>query len=330
VFFLDILLIASAALLYAFRNVMEADTIVYYTVYESFTNSFETVPTSFYGIDMGFILFMKLFATLGIPFEIFRLIVFLLSCTLIISTVKIITKNYALVFCLYLYFPFCYDSDQIRQFFAYSIVIFGLRYLFEDKRSVLKYLICIFVSSMIHITSVVFLIYLLALLPIQKYMKPLFKGLALICIFIVFGGGNLIGFVSRFISNSKLSLYSFESTEYRMNIYLQIFEIIFFVLFVYLDNKILKNYEEDNNLRILNCILNLSIVFLPFILISLSFERLMRPFIILTYCVATIRYMDSSRKNKGLPIFIIVMLVIIRMTVSFSYILDLFNDCVLL
>lgn len=325
---LDLLLLISAALLFSFRNLFEDDTYVYNNIYEGMLSN-PSSSENIYGIDSGFVFLMKILSQLGISFYCFRLLLFLLSCILIFIGIKCITNNYDIVFCLYLFFPFCYDRIQIRQFFSYAIVIFAIRYLIMKEKKIIKYIICVIAATLIHSTAIVYLLYLFAILPDQEYIKKLVKivtGLFVIC---VLGGVNIIGLFGNIVKDDKFTRYGFGETDYRMNVFLQFFEIILFGLFLYLDNKLLIK-QEDEKYRTLSSIFNLSIVFLPFVLVSLSFERLMRPFIILTYGVVAKEYEDKKNKNYWIPLILVIVFTIIRMSVSFGYIIDLFSDCELI
>lgn len=325
---LDVLLLISATLLFSFRNLYEDDTYAYNNVYEDMLAN-NSYSGNIYGIDSGFIFLMKILSRFGVSFYIFRMLLFLISCILIFISVKCITVNYDIVFCLYLYFPFCYDRIQIRQFFSYAIVIFAMKYIVVEEKKAIKYIICVIAASLIHSTAIVYLLYLFALLPDQKYIKYLIKIVSGLCVVCVLGGANLIGAFSNIINNEKFTRYGFGESDYRMNVYLQIFEIVMFGAFLYLDNKIL-NKKDDEKYKILSSILNLSMFFLPFVLVSLSFERLMRPFIILTYGVVAKEYEDKKNKNYWIPLILVIFFMIIRMSVSFGYIIDLFSDCELI
>ena len=318
-----------AVILYGFRNTGEEDTEVYYTVYSSFNSSYGNELTSYYGIDQGFLILMRLFSKAGVPFPLFRIIICVFSISLILLTMRAVTDNISIVFCLYLYFPYGYDSDQIRQFLAYSIVVYSLKYLLLKDKSLLKYMLCIGIASIIHVTAIVYLIYLLALLPDQKNIKNLIKVTAGLCALCVIGGANIIGIFNNIINNAKFTRYGFGESDYRMNVYLQIFEIVMFGSFLYLDNKIL-NKKDDEKYKILSSILNLSMFFLPFVLVSLSFERLMRPFIIFTYAVVSMKYDERKEKESWQPLVIVIALIIVRMSITFGYIKDMFEDCTLI
>lgn len=325
---LDVLVYVFSLLIYSFRNLEEADTVVYNLVYTSVSNGGGYEVASKYGIDFGFYLIMKVIGSLGIPFFVFRMIGFIVASILIYSTIKLITNNNALVFCLYLFFPFGYDSDQIRQFLAYSIVIFAIRYLIKEDKHPIKYIICVALATSFHSSTIAFLLFLLVLVKKRNYMKYLIRVVGVISVLFAIGGGNIIGLLGRFINNEKILRYSLANTSYRMNIYLQFFEIGMVIVFLMIDNYILSKRNDEISSEI-NMILHLSFVFLPLVLYSLAFERMIRPFIILTYAVTVSEFESSSSRNKYIYLFSIIGLIIIRMSVSFAYITDLFNDCTL-
>lgn len=328
---LDIVLFVAAALLYSFRNMYEQDTIIYNYVYAQLKTTAGYFLGTNYGIDIGFLFLMRCFSRLGIPFEYFRLVVFTAGMLLIFHTVKKIVGNWPLVFCLYLYFPFGYDSYQIRNFLSYAVVVYAIGFLLEDHKKPMRYVVCIIIAGLIHKVSLAYLLYLLILLPTKNYMKHMMRGVGALCVLFVLLGGDLISIVGRVISDEKLVRYGFQSMDYRMNVYLQIFETVMFITFLVLNNRILERKPDKSELdENLSIILNLSIAFVPFVLISLTFERVLRPFILLTYTNAVVCHEQRLSKNRWLPLLIVSVLIIVRMTVSFSCISNMFNDCSLI
>lgn len=326
---LEILVFIISVLLYSFRNLEEADTEVYNLVYTYICNGSGFEIASNNGIDYGFYLLMKIFGTLGIPFVVFRIVIYITACLLIYSTIKLITNMHALVFCLYLFFPFGYDSDQIRQFLAYAIVIFAVRYLIKQDKHPVKYLIFVAIATLIHSSTAAFIIFLLVLVKKRNYMKYLSGVVAFVSVIFVIGGGNIIGLIGHVISNEKFVKYSLDNTNYRMNFYLQLFEIVMVFVLLFINNQILSN-RNDEIYSELNLLLHLSLVFLPLVLYSLAFERMLRPFFIFTYAVATSEFENTNSKNRYIYMLSIIILIVIRMSVTFSYITDMFNDCTLL
>lgn len=324
---LDIALIASAGVLFSFRTIYEVDTYAYNMVYEAFLNG--KSPPETYGIDSGFLLLMQLSVKCGLSFYLFRLAVFLISIMLILSTIRLYTERYSLVLCLYLFFPFCYDRIQIRQLLSYAIVIFAWRFITGERKRPVIYTLFVLLASAIHLTSLVFLLYLLILLPNQRILKGFFITAGVFSVIAVMGGANVIGLLGKIISSEKFTRYGFDASDYRMNFYLQLFEIVMFSAFIAIDSRILERREDEHSYA-LSCMVKYSVIFLPFVLFSLTFERLMRPFLILTYTAAAMKYSDSKSRRRWLPLIAVTLLVIIRMSVTFGYITDLFGKCELI
>ena len=110
--------------------------------------------------DIGFMLMIRFFNLINVDYEYFRLMITILGLTSIHKTVKKFTTNYSFFYLLYFVFPFFIDVVQIRNFFAYSIVLYATPYLIEGTKSgTKKYIALVLIASSIHLTSIVYLIF---------------------------------------------------------------------------------------------------------------------------------------------------------------------------
>ncbi len=247
------------------------------------------------------------------------------------GTIKCLTEDVSLVMCFYLYFPFCYDSYQIRQFLAYSIVVFGIRFLIQEKREIGKYVLCVLIATLLHKSAVVYFLYLLSIFSTSEnnFGKHILRVTVIASVLLVLLRVDIIGILGRLLKNDKFISYSFSNEEYRMNFYLQVFEIAMMVIILLIDKTIVAWNENNEYYAKLLPILEISLLFLPFIIISLVFERLIRPFLIFSYCLVSSNLSNDQEQENSLPFILLAAIIIIRMSVSFGYIEKLFSNCTL-
>ena len=124
--------------------------------------SYEGSITTGY-FERGYYLLTVLFRKIGFNYQQFKLIMAILSVLLIARSLSGLDINYVLVLVLYFCSAFQTDLEQTRNFFAMSVVIYSLHFLFEDNRhpaNSLKYCIGILLAASIHTASLFFLIFL--------------------------------------------------------------------------------------------------------------------------------------------------------------------------
>lgn len=321
-----LLAFAFMTILFSYRNYLEGDTEVYHILYDTLKSTPPKNITINYGMNYAFIWLMWLFAHINISFEFFRIIIFTVSMFLMLNTVTKITEKISLFLCMYFLFPFGYDIDQIRQLLSLAIVIFAFRYIIFEEKHFIKYSVLVLLASLIHMSSIVFYIYLLIYIKKDKlYKYILIFGSIIYWINIIFHF-NWIGYIYKIFRIDKLLSYTNEISQYRMGILLGLFEFLFFSFFIWQSYIFYKNEEKDVNYNImrLSC---LSGAFLPFIAFSLSFERIIRPMILLNYCVFCDGIFKKKQQFKPLLVVGIMVVIALRCSISMYYLTKIFDNC---
>lgn len=172
------------------RAAMTPDMFNYYLRYRDseYSSIFDTY-------EPGYELLQVIGHYLGLDYIQFRFILIFISLILLGKSVNRLTgkQNFIFYFLYGLFFVFI-DSTQIRSFIAFSIITYGITYLFTYKgfKALVLFIFFILIASSIHISSIVYLP--LALIVIKK-KKLLVYSIAfltlIVCIIIYFGLLNI-------------------------------------------------------------------------------------------------------------------------------------------
>ena len=113
-------------------------------------------------IEIVYNYILDFFSSNGISFTTFRLVISILGLALVTYSTSRFKVNIHGVFCAYLVCQFFMDGIQIRNFMAFSFLFLGLSILLrETEKWRLKYIICIFIATLIHESFLVYLVFLL-------------------------------------------------------------------------------------------------------------------------------------------------------------------------
>lgn len=266
-------------------NGNNGDYLVYNDLYNHFFYGGSIANTIGYSAEYGYMLLMLTVSKLNISYNLFMALLAAISIKLIHSTISKLTTNYNLVLTCYALSPFFYDAFQFRYFFAYSIVVYALQFiLIERKTSFIRYTALIILASLFHKTIIFFLLYLV----LKLSLKPLIKAGIVISLILTAGSFvakiNIIDIVYSFIKFSKFESYTSGSIAYKLNSLVSFAIILLAIYFVVLARMIHKKNPSHTNKQIL--LLNyLNLIILPFLLVSLDFERLFRPLLLINYAV---------------------------------------------
>jgi len=271
------------------RGALTLDTMNYKIMYD---NSYYASMSDSY--EKGFLLLQKAGWWFNFDYPTFRTIVTAISLFLIYSTLVKLKANVFYVFLFYLSFAVFIDTVQIRNFFAFSVVIFGLRYLtIKTNSSTYKFLLSIFIASSIHISSI---IYLLLLLVNYKNLKSIIKPIIFLTItlcFIIFLLGNKVPFLNEIMysldGGERLEGYTSGVTQF--GFLYPIIIHLFNLFLIYKAYRIIVN-KNDLNLKsfrskeYINFIKNvffiilwiniITILFFPLYMYNVQFIRLTR------------------------------------------------------
>lgn len=230
---------------------------------------------------------MVIFNHLGLSYQEFLIVLSVFVLLIIFNFVRKHTKSPAWVLAMYMIYPFCMDVTMVRYTLAISIVYIGLNFLFEgEKWWVIKYCICVLIASMIHLSSIFCLLFML---PKFMDLKKLFKLMVLLSIGLTVFASFLTSFVDKLVSISflnigtKLSIvlnasdmkYNFRSVmNYRGKMLLLLIcaLVIYYILYQWMKrNSVFQNGEAKAEIDFFKTALGMNVSILPLIgLLSFS------------------------------------------------------------
>ena len=155
--------------------------------------------------EYGYMTLCRLCLSLGIPYILFRCVVAAFIVALTIAAVKQFSHRSNLVLSMYIIFPFLGCASGLRQACANAIVLYGFRYIINDKKgNTIKYIICLMFAALFHYSTLFFVILLYA-----KHCKTKSVCLFVQCFvaslvaFIVAKTGIIYEIISSFTSREK-------------------------------------------------------------------------------------------------------------------------------
>lgn len=161
-----------------------ADYTVYKNIYEGYQNRYQYGITTLRGyFEVGYEFFMLVCISLGIGFQGFFAIYGAIGLLLVANFIYRYTERPAVVFSLYLLFPFILDVIQIRNLMAYSIVLFSFRYLqVFSKKNLFRFLLCILLASTQHSSALIYVVFVIV------YIKSMHRVAVISAIFTICAG----------------------------------------------------------------------------------------------------------------------------------------------
>lgn len=158
---------------------------------------------------------------LGMSFGQFKAAISCIQLLLIFSTIWKLAEYPNLVSTLFLIYPFALNVAQMRNTLATAVLIFAIRYLFDDGLKVkqrgltsndIKYVIAILIATYIHSASLIWLILVLA----KKCSLQMSVFLTISCnilIFFVLSPNNIVHILNLFGAGNRMAAYF--SMEYQ-------------------------------------------------------------------------------------------------------------------
>ena len=163
------------------------DYFVYYREYGytsttgkiALANAFEPLYT----------LLMVLFTKMHAPFVVFYgSYISVCMIVFVIALKRYADKYSSYIMCLFIIFPFINYLQQIRSTMGICIVIWGLKYLYGETKNIKKYIICVIVSAMFHVSCITYLIFVLpSIISVKRLLKVSRYLYAVFFLFMLFG-----------------------------------------------------------------------------------------------------------------------------------------------
>ena len=257
-------------------NYSVADYNVYYTRYTS--------PEKYKTLEPLYLMLQNLGKWVGLGYNAFLAIMSFLFLLIRMVLIKKMSVRQNFVIGLYLLFPFIMDITQIRMFYATTIVLLGIFFLLQNKKSSDSlFVFFVIMATLVHSSCILYLLLLFAKnikrLGVDEYIKlciavcvglyimlpteVLYKGLVAI--------SKCLGFGRKFIETSFATNKAYKITH-KFTYMIEI--LLFFVMMnlilaktirqnnVAKKLKELKNYEDFYSLDFFNFCLKSNITLL--------------------------------------------------------------------
>ena len=202
--FLDIAFVA-VFLLCVLRNPSVGRDIEGYRRAYELTKNVEWSNFRYIYFEHGYILLMKICISIGLNFQWYLAVVYLIVLVPIFVIIKRYSKNAplsVLIYICYMYFEF--DLTGIRQAISMSICLLAFIVLVEVKKfPMLKSAVIVIIASLFHQGAYVFFVFI-ALMVIKKFESYLYvMVISLPAVFLF--RGSILKFIGDFLSEKALS-----------------------------------------------------------------------------------------------------------------------------
>lgn len=257
--------------------------------YESFYNTVLHEPL--FNAELGFNFLNRISIMLGLSFDSFWLIYFIIGLSLIYRVIYKYTTHPGFALSLYFIFPFLMDVVQIRNFMMMAIVVSAVFLLTEKTRkNIIVYILLCLLAATIHVAALFYVLF--ALVPFiskEKLLKIVLVGVPIITILTA----SIIPIIIQVLPFVEDSLIIY--TRSNISTSLAIFFIFYFLGGIMLIFSLYKRFNTTSikykiSHDFAEVILKINILIFmayPFILYTIDFFRLAQNISVLNYVFFT-------------------------------------------
>lgn len=261
--------------------------------------------------EVGYVLLMTMGSYFTNDFYIFKSTVSGILLIFLFNNIRKYSPNPHFIISFFSIYLLILSAEQFRYFIGFTIFSIGLTQLIfsEKKYKKIKFTILTLFASTMHISFLVYLLFLIINLKNKNIKKELFIGIfGLLFSVIVFLNGNKIPGVNSFIrefETEKISIYFNQSTNFGF-LYVVILQAINILLSYFLYKFCTKN-ENDKNKKITSIIFKINILstlFFPLIMTQITFYRLIRNLLIINYFAVGILFNNVQVPKLGKALYL--------------------------
>ena len=264
--------------------------------YYTYLQAYDMINSKAIINDIGWNFLMRIFNNFGFDYNSFLMIVIAFTMLIFAYSISKLTTNRLLFLIVYTMCFMFIDTIQIRNFVAFSIVLYAITILIKSKKSSdFLYLIFVLLASTIHVTSIFFV----SLLFVKHKHITLNKYLIL---FVVL----LISFfqINPAIRNQLMTVFALFGKEYDTSItvgfgylYILVISIMSYVVLSFTNNQ-RNNDSKINYLGILcNNLTTLSFFVIPLCMVNMNAFRIIRYVQLLNILYISNNNFDFFNKN---------------------------------
>lgn len=257
--------------------------------------------------EIGFNFFMDICNAIGLPFEYFLGIVWLVFGTIILYVFSKLSDNYPFFFLMYFSYMIFIDITQIKSFCATAILTLALYYYSKQKKIAS---LCLIVTALLFHIQCLFFLPLIFINPekiiTNKFIKNIIVMVSAVgmLVFLLINNIDLIGtFSNQLMVSIGLDIkqeYFIKSVHWGFLVYMPQ-HIASILATYYCKKKII--YSDIKNREAINTLLNkclliqiYCVLIFPFLTINLNFFRLYKMTNFITYA-AWAAVLDSFKKT---------------------------------
>lgn len=255
----------------------------------------------------------------------FKLVVLIATVIFLWLGLRDYCWNWNLLTGLFMCFEAFWVIIQWRFFLAEAMFIFALRYLMPANKSPLKYMVLVFASSLVHTSLILALLFLLVNLKSKKLLTGCIAAISLVSLAVVVANPDILSAFVTAVGGERMEQYSVaRGSGWVLCAWLFLITVL---VSGYCTSHAhcLRNetYIQDYAAG-LNLITLISVIALPFCVISIEFYRYYRLLLLPLFAVST-NYMGKCsylRTDIYLLIIILFILIISWDIVSFNLVSD--------
>lgn len=246
-----------------------ADYFAYQEIYNSIMESGELVDD----IEVGFVYLIHASVYFGFSFEIFFTIITTIALVLFANSVFSYCKKPAVVYLLYMIVNMFYDTVQCRNFLAFAICLFAIRYL--GRKNIVYIALCIVAAS---ISSLMILFCFVFFINKQGLKKS--KFIIVFCvstIIFIITNSFFVNIAGRYIPAVYRYVSPITQTYKAAIIFIAMYMSIYLSVYFKSSNLDKDDGQEGRNLtNVINRFAQLTLITMPLLFLNLAYERIFR------------------------------------------------------
>lgn len=291
-YFCNFLLLAGYRNTSGFSNDLSNNKLEFSKIIEGMHSNYEA----------GYVLLNKLGGYVTTDFYMFRAIIIGIFLFLLFISIKKWNAYPYYMISFFSAYLIILSAEQLRYFLAFVFFQISLhKLIFTNSKKYYLFFLCL--ASMIHLSFLVYIIFLLTKNSFYNKKEKIFCIMMLFVCLVIFLNGNKIPgalILANLIDSEKLKIYFSQTTRFGfLYIFLLHFLSIFLIWFS-TKNFLLKNNEEIYiKLKKIESINLIVLVFLPLCMIQLTFYRIFRNMLLINYSFySQIIYTQSLNSNR--------------------------------
>ncbi|MEO5284451.1 EpsG family protein [Limosilactobacillus sp. WILCCON 0053] len=267
--------------------------------------------------EKGYSFFSYIAAKIGIPFNLYLLIIFLIFIIALLFFCRKYQCNYSVFFLMFSLFYFFFVMEVLRFFLALSMLIIGSRFLIDGKK--LAFIFFVLLATSFHLTFIIF--FLLLVTTCEKFSNKfyyIYVSFFMLISVITILNGMRVPFISgvfnilssSFLDSKNLSFYNGMITAKNSWIYTTLYYFFNFLL-LYISKKLIvfaktevnkKNIADISKLYMFcfrsNCLFS---IVMPFSMMSPTYFRIIFVITLIIFILLSsiIGELYNSKFNNG-------------------------------